>query len=114
MAKLVPIVAFVVIASSPVGIHADPGDGFGSGQLDRDHLAQLVCSLPWPCGWAVETAVCESQGITTAYNPAGPYIGLFQVEGGSMDPTENVRQAFAMWAEWQRGERGNPWAYCGR
>jgi hypothetical protein len=45
-------------------------------------------------------------GVTYYFN------GWWQVEGGSFDPAENTRQAYAQWLQWQRGERPRPWPNC--
>lgn len=70
----------------------------------------IICAYDWPCEEAVAVAWCESRLIETAYNPAGPYVGWFQVENGSFDAVENTAQAYAMWTTrgWQ------PWPHCGR
>ncbi len=67
--------------------------------------AELVCQYDWDCGYALAIIPCESGGNPNAYNPAGPYIGLFQVLNGSSDPAVNVAQAYAKyasggWAHW--------------
>ena len=67
----------------------------------------------WP-PWALRVGECESGGDALAYNPAGPYVGWWQVLNGSFDPYENTAQAHRQFVEWQQGLRGNPWGYCGR
>jgi hypothetical protein len=40
---------------------------------------------------------CESGGNPSAYNPAGPYIGLFQIlssDSSLFDPVVNVATAY--------------------
>ena len=50
---------------------------------------------------------CESDFDPEAVDYlTGRHIGLMQVRGGSTDPVENIRQAFAMWE--RRGFQ--PWA----
>ena len=75
----------------------------------------LVCSLPftWPCEWAIAVIMCESSGNPNAYNPAGPYIGLFQVLNGPTDPYLNTVEAHIQFVEWARGVRTvSPWPNC--
>ncbi len=76
----------------------------------------IVCAphWTWDCGWALRVVDCESGGDAEAYNPAGPYIGLWQVHNGSFDPWENTAQAHRQYTEWQQGLRGLPWPHCGR
>jgi hypothetical protein len=60
-------------------------------------IEALVCSYPWNCSWALSVMYCESGGNPNAYNPAGPYIGLFQILGSSsslFDPVVNVAAAY--------------------
>ena len=79
-------------------------------------VVEIVCAphWTWDCGWALRVVECESGGDPDAYNPAGPYVSLWQVLNGSFDPWENTRQAHQQFVEWQQGLRGNPWGYCGR
>ncbi len=71
-----------------------------------------ICSYPWPCEWALAVIECESGGDPNAYNPAGPYVGLFQVwegYGGNLyDPAVNVAVA---WELYQSGGAGH-WPHC--
>ncbi len=56
----------------------------------------LVCSYNWDCDWALAVIACESGGNPNAYNPAGPYVGLFQILDPSaslFDPATNVAEA---------------------
>ncbi len=75
----------------------------------------LVCSAPftWPCEWALAVIQCESSGNPDAYNPAGPYMGLFQVLNGPYDPGLNAVEGHIQFVEWQRGIRAvSPWPGC--
>jgi len=57
----------------------------------------LVCSYDWDCNWALAVIYCESGGNPNAYNPAGPYVGLFQVLDPSVslfDPAANIAEAY--------------------
>jgi resuscitation-promoting factor RpfB len=53
---------------------------------------------------------CESSGRPDAVNPAGPYIGLAQIEDGPLDPRANLQRA----AEMYRRRGPQPWPICGR
>ena len=58
----------------------------------------LVCSYNWDCTWAMAVIACESRGDPNAYNPAGPYVGLFQVHDPSrslFDPVANIAAAYS-------------------
>jgi len=74
----------------------------------------LVCSYDWPCEWALAVVDCESTNSPSAYNPAGPYIGLFQVwekYGGNLyDPEVNVSKAYGLY---QSGGSAH-WPNCPR
>lgn len=56
----------------------------------------LVKSLPWPTQRALAVEWCESRDVPTAVSSEGA-VGLFQELGGTMDPVQNVRDAFALW-----------------
>ena len=61
-------------------------------------LEDLVCSYDWDCAWALAVMYCESGGDPNAYNPAGPYVGLFQILDSSgslslLDPATNIAEA---------------------
>ena len=92
------------------------------GELARveSDYRDLICSYDWPCDWAMSVVRCESSGkaeavATEQYEGRTlQFMGLFQVWDGSLHPAENVRQAYAQWLEWQRGERANPWPNCPR
>ena len=56
---------------------------------------------------------CESSGDPNAYNPAGPYYGLFQVLHGPYDPYLNAVEAHIQYVEWVTGVRKvSPWPNC--
>jgi len=73
---------------------------------------QLVCTYDWDCGWALAVINCESGGDPAAYNPAGPYIGLFQVWGGFggnlRDPAVNIATAYSLYVSGGPGH----WPNC--
>ncbi len=73
---------------------------------------QLVCSYDWDCAWALAVINCESGGDPAAYNPAGPYIGLFQVWGGFggdlRDPAANIATAHSLYVSGGSGH----WPHC--
>ncbi len=71
--------------------------------------SSLVCQYDWDCGYALAIIPCESSGNPFAYNPSGPYIGLFQVwegYGGNLyDPRINIAVAYSLyqsggWGHW--------------
>ena len=75
----------------------------------------LVCAaqFQWPCSWALAVIQCESSGNPGAYNPLGPYIGLFQVLNGPYDPYLNAVEAHIQYVEWMAGVRQtSPWPSC--
>jgi hypothetical protein len=63
-------------------------------------LEELVCSYGWDCSWALGVMYCESGGNPNAYNPAGPYICLFQLHqshgSNLLDPATNVAVAYSV------------------
>ena len=59
---------------------------------------------------AVRVARCESELNPKAYNRAGPYVGLFQIEQGPTDARTNVAQA----REMQLARGWQPWPICGK
>jgi hypothetical protein len=76
------------------------------------HWRELVCSYNWDCSWALSVIACESGGNPNAYNPAGPYVGLFQVLDPSrslFDPAANIAAAYAKYQS--QGRRA--WGACG-
>lgn len=80
----------------------------GSGQQWRE----LVCSYDWDCSWALSVIACESGGNPNAYNPRGPYVGLFQLLDPSrslFDPAENTAAAYAKY----RRQGPGAWGACG-
>ncbi len=72
----------------------------------------LVCSYDWDCAWALAVIYCESGGNPNAYNPQGPYVGLFQIWEGHganlRDPATNIAAAYSLYLS---GGRGN-WPNC--
>lgn len=79
---------------SPTGLPAS---------VETNAFTELVCSYEWDCAWALAVVACESMNSPTAYNPAGPYLGLFQIwEGYSAnlyDPATNVAIAWGLYNE---------------
>jgi len=111
-ATSVPLVAEGQPAVGP-GVQDVPGTGASAWR-------SLVAQYPWPVDWALATIACESSGYPRAYNPAGPYVGLFGIwasEGGGhrwtteelMDPELNVAAAHELWT--RHGPA--PWPSCG-
>jgi hypothetical protein len=73
---------------------------------------ETVCSYNWDCSWALSVIACESGGNPNAYNPAGPYVGLFQLLDPSrslFDPAANIAAAYAKYQ--RQGRRA--WGACG-
>jgi len=54
--------------------------------------------VPWPDG----------DGVLERYE----FNGLLQVWDGSFDPLTNLRQGYAKWMSWQRGDVPDPWPNC--
>jgi hypothetical protein len=76
------------------------------------HWRDLVCTYGWDCGWALRVIACESGGNPNAYNPAGPYVGLFQILDPSrslFDPAANIAAAWQKYLSQGRGA----WGACG-
>ena len=73
---------------------------------------ELVCSYDWDCDWALAVIACESGGNPNAYNPQGPYVGLFQIWGGHGSnleaPTTNIAAAYSLYLSGGRGH----WPNC--
>lgn len=93
-----------------MGVHdaGVPSSALGAGP----GMEEVICSVPWPCEKALAVAWCESRFEPWAYNPAGPYRGLFQVDNdtdAAFDPWVNVAMAYEKWTTrgWQ------PWPVCG-
>ncbi len=73
--------------------------------------SELVCSYDWDCSWALSVIACESGGNPNAYNPAGPYVGLFQILDPSrslFDPAANIAAAYEKYQ--RQGPRA--WRAC--
>ena len=87
--------------ASPLPVERAEGGGGASS------WRAIVCGNAWPCEWALAVIQCESGGDPNAYNPAGPYIGLFQIWNGSYDVATNVAQAWALYSD-----GGNHWPNC--
>ena len=64
-------------------------------------IEEMVCSYAWNCAWALAVMYCESSGNPNAYNPAGPYIGLFQLHeslGSDLfNPATNIATAYSLY-----------------
>lgn len=84
------------------------------------HLRAIVCNGEWAwlrypngCEWALGVIECESGGNRDAYNPAGPYISIWQVLNGPHDIYLNTVEANIQFVEWERGIRKtSPWPGC--
>jgi hypothetical protein len=73
---------------------------------------ELVCTYDWDCSWALAVIACESRGNPNAYNPRGPYVGLFQLLDPSrslFDPAANIAAAYVKYQ--RQGPRA--WGACG-
>jgi hypothetical protein len=71
----------------------------------------LVCTYDWDCSWAMAVLACESGGDPNAYNPAGPYVGLFQILDPSLslfDPRMNIAEAYYKYQSQGPGAWGCP------
>ncbi len=71
----------------------------------------LVCTYDWDCSWAMAVLACESGGDPNAYNPAGPYVGLFQILDTSLslfDPRMNIAEAYYKYQSQGPGAWGCP------
>lgn len=64
----------------------------------------LIAELPWPSQTVYRIEFCESSDNPNARSWEGA-VGLMQEMGGSYDPLENIRDAYALWQ--QRGFE--PW-----
>jgi uncharacterized protein YabE (DUF348 family) len=88
------------------------GGGGGGSSANVERWREVVCSYDWDCDWAMRVIRCESNGNPDAYNPAGPYIGLFQIHesyGGNLyDPYYNIAAAYDIWSARGTG----PWPNC--
>ena len=51
-------------------------------------VQEIVCApqWSWDCGWALRVVGCESSWDPSFVNPAGPYLGLFQIWLGHLRP----------------------------
>lgn len=76
----------------------------------------LINQYQWDSVKAEKVMMCESGGDPGAYNPAGPYVGLFQIWEGHrwtaeelLVPEINVAAAYEKYQQngWQ------PWPECG-
>ena len=77
--------------------------------LQSQDWSALVCSYGWDCDWALAVMACESGGNPNAYNPAGPYVGLFQILDPSaslFDPAINIAEAYWKYLTQGRGAWG--------
>lgn len=61
----------------------------------------LIAQYDWPFSTAFNVMYCESTANYEA--KAGSHYGLFQIDGGSTNPEDNVAQAYSMYKErgWQ-------------
>ncbi len=76
---------------------APPASAVSAVSAQSQDWRALVCSYDWDCDWAMAVIVCESGGYPNAYNPAGPYVGLFQILDPSaslFDPATNIAEAY--------------------
>jgi len=84
----------------------------GGGTAGVEQWRTIVCSYDWDCEYALAVIRCESNGNADSYNPAGPYIGLFQIwhgYGGDLyDPAVNIAAAYAIYSR----SGWSPWPNC--
>ena len=95
-----PTRAALVVFAQPQAVFAQSRD-----------WSSLVCSYDWDCTWALAVIACESGGNANAYNPSGPYVGLFQVldpSGSLLNPAANVAAAYSMYLR----QGSAPWPNC--
>ena len=82
----------------------------GTGGVEQ--WRSLVCAYDWDCEYALLVIKCESNGNADSVNPAGPYVGLFQVHagyGGNLyDPAVNIAAAYDLYTRSGWG----PWPNC--
>ena len=106
---------------APTAVSAAVLDGarIGVRQRSGDDLAgaewrSTVCAArySWPCSWALGVVACESTWNPNAYNPDGPYLGLFQIwigYGGNLyDPATNIETAARLYEDGGAGH----WPNC--
>lgn len=86
-------------------------DHMADDEKDRDAVTLLITDYfsDQPAK-ALRVAECESGLDPGAFNRAGPYIGLYQIENGTTNARGNVEHARAMFV--RRG--WSPWPVCGR
>lgn len=108
--------AALVGAASSIEIYVLPTNGGIQQELASPDLQELICSYGWRCSWALSVVGCESTFNPLAYNPAGPYSGLFQVWLGHRwsreqleDPVINVAAAWELY----QGRGVAHWPECG-
>jgi soluble lytic murein transglycosylase-like protein len=77
----------------------------GSAEQWRPLLEELGMD---PATW-LPRIHCESRGNPDAISPNGRYRGLAQIDGGPLDPRENLKIA----AEMARRRGSQPWPTCG-
>lgn len=83
-------------------------------QQDHTDVRAVVCApqWAWPCDEALVIVACESSFNTWAYNPAGPYVGAWQILNGPFDLYLNTVEANIQYAQWKNGDRADPWPGC--
>lgn len=94
-----------------------PASTWGAVSSSLYDLQSIICApeYRWPsCAWALAVVDCESSFRTWVVNPAGPYVGLWQVDIAHgytieqlQDPVFNTQAA---WKLYQSGTRH--WPNC--
>lgn len=95
--------------SKPAAAQPRPPANYGSGPI-QDIITKAFSPYgPTAVAWGLRVASCESGFNPRAYNPAGPYYGLFQFlmatfkatpygSGDIYDPVANANAAAWKWA----------------
>ena len=106
----VDTVTYYSTQPTPTPTPRRPSGGGGTANVER--WREVVCSYDWDCEWALRVIRCESNGNPDSVNPAGPYVGLFQIHasyGGNLhDPYYNIAAAYDIWSARGTG----PWPNC--
>lgn len=107
-------VAGARVETAPAGWQV--GSYAGGSERQTVDLTAIVCAPEWPCVWARAVVSCESSWRPGVVNPAGPYVGLYQIWIGHgytveqlKDPVFNTSAAYKLWLRQGR----DAWPNCG-